>query len=82
MTSEDRFYRIGEVARICGLHEQTLRTLERRGLVRPLRDWNAQRRYTASDVEAVRALIATPQAGRCAAGAKGRRSGGVRRAGA
>lgn len=82
MTSEDRFYRIGQVARMCGLHEQTLRALERRGLLRPVRDWNGQRRYTDADVVAVRALIAASRVGRRTTGATGRRSGGACRAGA
>jgi MerR family transcriptional regulator/heat shock protein HspR len=54
-----KIHRIGEVAHLTGLHPNTIRNLELRGLVRPGRDWNGQRRYTAADVKTLRALVTT-----------------------
>jgi DNA-binding transcriptional MerR regulator len=39
-------HRITEAARQLGVHPDTLRNLERRGLIRVQRDWNGARRFT------------------------------------
>lgn len=54
--------RIGEVARTIGLHETTIRRLERRGLLHPHRDWAGHRRFTAEDIARLRALTSCAHA--------------------
>ena len=50
-------YRIAEAARLLGVHPDTLRNLERRGLMRARRDWAGARRYALGDLERLRALL-------------------------
>lgn len=52
-----RLLRIGEVARLVGIHPSTVRNLEARGLLTPARDWAGQRRFGAKDVARLRSLI-------------------------
>ena len=47
---------IHEVAKLTGLHIDTLRRLERRGLISPKRDVNGWRRYAPEIVEMLRGL--------------------------
>jgi MerR family transcriptional regulator/heat shock protein HspR len=47
-------YTIKVAAEMCGLHEQSLRMYERRGLVRPKRSAGNIRRYSDADVEHIR----------------------------
>ena len=49
--------RIGEFARQLGVHPDTVRRLERRGLLPTMRDWAGQRRFVASDLERARRLL-------------------------
>lgn len=53
MTRERAVYIISVAAELAGVHPQTLRTYERRGLVKPARTSGGTRRYSARDVERV-----------------------------
>jgi MerR family transcriptional regulator/heat shock protein HspR len=46
-------YMIGVVAEMLKLHPQTLRTYERKGLIRPSRTEGKTRRYSAEDVDEI-----------------------------
>ena len=48
---------ISEVAKIVGLHPNTIIRLERRGLVKADRDWNGWRRFPESEVRKLLTLI-------------------------
>jgi MerR family transcriptional regulator/heat shock protein HspR len=50
----NRTYTIKIAAELCGLHEQSLRMYERRGLVAPQRSPGNVRRYSDADIEQVR----------------------------
>jgi MerR family transcriptional regulator/heat shock protein HspR len=50
----ERHYSIKIAAELCGVHEQSLRLYERRGLVAPRRSPGNVRRYTDADIEQVR----------------------------
>jgi MerR family transcriptional regulator/heat shock protein HspR len=47
-------YTIKVAARMCGMHEQSLRLYERRGLIAPARSPGNIRRYSDDDIEQVR----------------------------
>src|SRR5680860_14022 len=47
-------YIISIAAELAGVHPQTLRTYERKGLLKPARTAGGTRRYSARDVERVR----------------------------
>ena len=49
---------ISELAKAVGLHPETLRRLERKGLIASRRDLNGWRRYEPETVEKVRSLYA------------------------
>lgn len=49
-------YIISVAAELAGVHPQTLRTYERRGLIKPARTTGGTRRYSARDVERVRLI--------------------------
>ncbi|HUG86726.1 MAG TPA: helix-turn-helix transcriptional regulator [Euzebya sp.] len=49
-------YIISVAAELAGVHPQTLRTYERRGLIKPARTSGGTRRYSARDVERVRLI--------------------------
>ncbi|HWH31833.1 MAG TPA: helix-turn-helix transcriptional regulator [Egibacteraceae bacterium] len=49
-------YIISVAAELAGVHPQTLRTYERRGLIRPARTAGGTRRYSERDVERVRLI--------------------------
>ena len=51
---EERLYSIKIAAALCGMHEQSLRMYERRGLVAPQRSPGNVRRYSDADIEQVR----------------------------
>jgi len=53
--------RITEAARRLGVHPDTLRNLERHGLVSIQRDWAGDRRYTPEDLDRLRALLFPPR---------------------
>ncbi len=46
----ETLYSIGAAARFAGIHPQTLRWYEKRGLLKPLRTGGNARRYTATDL--------------------------------
>jgi len=54
--------RLGEAAKALGVHPDTLRRLERRGLFSPNRDWKGHRRVTEADLIRLRSLF-YPHAG-------------------
>lgn len=49
-------YIISVAAELSGVHPQTLRTYERRGLIKPARTAGGTRRYSAKDVERVQLI--------------------------
>lgn len=49
-------YIISVAAELAGVHPQTLRTYERRGLIKPARTSGGTRRYSAKDVERVQLI--------------------------
>lgn len=49
--------RITNAAKELGLHPRTLLNLELRGVVKPVRDRNGQRRYTEADLEKIRSYF-------------------------
>ncbi len=50
-------FQISVVARMVGLHQQTIRTYERVGLVRPARSGGNTRLYSSADVERLRQVV-------------------------
>jgi MerR family transcriptional regulator/heat shock protein HspR len=55
--SDDRpLYVISVAAELAGVHPQTLRIYERKGLVRPQRTRGGSRRYSERDVEMLRSI--------------------------
>ena len=56
-------YKIAEAARRLGVHPQTLRAWERQGVVPPAARQRGQRRYSAADLERIRAAVRTTPAG-------------------
>jgi MerR family transcriptional regulator/heat shock protein HspR len=53
MTRQAR-YTIKAAAALCGMHEQSLRTYERRGLIAPMRGRGQFRYYSDADIQQVR----------------------------
>ncbi|MPZ87215.1 MAG: MerR family transcriptional regulator [Nitriliruptorales bacterium] len=53
---EGAVYIISVAAELAGVHPQTLRTYERRGLLKPARTSGGTRRYSQRDVERVRLI--------------------------
>ncbi|KPV47430.1 MerR family transcriptional regulator [Kouleothrix aurantiaca] len=51
---EERLYTIKIAAALCGMHEQSLRMYERRGLIAPRRSAGNIRRFSDADVEQIR----------------------------
>lgn len=49
-------YIISVAAELAGVHPQTLRTYERKGLIKPARTAGGTRRYSAKDVDRVRLI--------------------------
>jgi MerR family transcriptional regulator/heat shock protein HspR len=50
----ERYYTIKVAAELCGMHEQSLRMYERRGLIAPQRSRGNIRRFSDQDVEQIR----------------------------
>ncbi|HET9222207.1 MAG TPA: helix-turn-helix transcriptional regulator [Roseiflexaceae bacterium] len=48
------FYTISVAAELCGMHEQSLRMYERRGLITPQRSAGNIRQFSDADVEHIR----------------------------
>lgn len=55
---------IREFSRLLGLHPNTVKGLERKGIIKPLRDRNGWRRYTEIDLERARQYFFGEQAER------------------
>jgi MerR family transcriptional regulator/heat shock protein HspR len=51
---EERYYTIKIAAELCGLHEQSLRMYERRGLITPRRSAGNFRYFSDMDIEQIR----------------------------
>lgn len=51
---EQRYYTIKIAAELCGLHEQSLRMYERRGLITPRRSRGNFRHFSDMDIEQIR----------------------------
>src|ERR1041385_1289473 len=51
---DEHFYTIKIAAQLCGMHEQSLRMYERRGLIAPQRSAGNIRRFSDADVERIR----------------------------
>lgn len=54
---EHELFLIGEVARVCRLHPQTLRLYERAGLLRPVRSNGNARLYSREDLERLSSIL-------------------------
>ena len=63
MSKEEAVYIISVAAELAGIHPQTLRIYERRGLLNPYRTPGGTRRYSEKDLERLRAIQALTQAG-------------------
>jgi MerR family transcriptional regulator, heat shock protein HspR len=69
--SEDRaVYIISVAAELAGVHPQTLRIYERKGLLRPARTAGNTRRYSERDIDRLRLIQELTQAGVNLAGVK------------
>src|SRR6185295_6707472 len=51
---QERYYTIKVAAELCGMHEQSLRMYERRGLIAPRRSPGNIRHFSDADVEHIR----------------------------
>jgi MerR family transcriptional regulator, heat shock protein HspR len=70
-TGEERaVYIISVAAELAGVHPQTLRIYERKGLVRPHRTSGNTRRYSQADIDLLRRIQGLTQEGVNLAGAK------------
>lgn len=56
MSRDGAVYIISVAAELAGVHPQTLRTYERKGLLKPARTSGGTRRYSPRDVERVRLI--------------------------
>ena len=56
-------FMIGVAAQLAGMHPQTLRLYERRGLIRPTRSGGGTRMYSFADVERLRRIQQMSEAG-------------------
>jgi len=48
---------LSAAAKAVELHPNTLRKLEKKGLIKPSRDWNGWRRFSPEDLEMLRRLL-------------------------
>ena len=56
MAKRTTVYVISVAAELCGMHPQTLRIYERKGLVQPARTSGGSRRYSDADIELLRRI--------------------------
>jgi len=63
MKSEEARYVISVAAEMSGMHPQTLRIYERRGLIEPYRTPGGTRRYSEADIERLDTIQALTSAG-------------------
>jgi MerR family transcriptional regulator/heat shock protein HspR len=62
-TRERAVYIISVAAELAGVHPQTLRMYERKGLLHPERTSGNTRRYSERDIEQIRAILVLTQLG-------------------
>lgn len=62
-TRTQAVYVISVAAELAGMHPQTLRIYERRGLVRPARTQGGNRRYSDADIERLEKIAALAEQG-------------------
>jgi len=55
------YYSIGEIAKKVGIHDQTIRTYERMGLLHPRRTEHNVRRFTDADLRRIVLIITLTQ---------------------
>jgi MerR family transcriptional regulator, heat shock protein HspR len=70
MTEDRAVYIISVAAELAGVHPQTLRIYERKGLLRPARTAGNTRRYSERDIERLRQIQELTQRGVNLAGVK------------
>lgn len=70
MTSHRAVYVISVAAELAGVHPQTLRIYERKGLVNPARTGGGSRRYSDADIEALQRIQSLTDEGLNLAGVK------------
>ena len=61
MTKDKELLSIGQVARKLGIHEQTIRTYERKGLIKPQRTGNQTRYFSKEDMTGIIVIITLTQ---------------------
>ncbi|MBN2460222.1 MAG: MerR family transcriptional regulator [Candidatus Cloacimonetes bacterium] len=54
-------YLIGQVAKILGIHDQTIRMYERKNLVKPMRTPNNTRIFTSAEITRITIIITLTQ---------------------
>ncbi|MGZ4709995.1 MAG: heat shock protein transcriptional repressor HspR [Acidimicrobiales bacterium] len=69
-TSARAVYVISVAAELAGVHPQTLRIYERKGLLEPARTGGGSRRYSDADLDLLRRIAALTEAGLNLAGVK------------
>ncbi len=57
----ERLYSIGEVAKIVGIHDQTIRMYERKGLISPERTESNIRVFSTEDIDRITLIITLTQ---------------------
>jgi DNA-binding transcriptional MerR regulator len=53
----ERRLRIGRVAKEIGVSDQTIRNLEKRGLICPQRDWDGNRIFDPGDIQRISEIL-------------------------
>lgn len=61
MKRNDDLVLIGEVAKILGIHDQTIRMYERKNLIKPARTKNNTRLFSKNDVTRINIIITLTQ---------------------
>ena len=70
MASRSTVYVISVAAELCGMHPQTLRIYERKGLLQPARTSGGSRRYSDEDIELLKRISELTSEGMNLAGVK------------
>ncbi len=61
MKRNDDLVLIGEVSKILGIHDQTIRMYERKNLIKPMRTKNNTRLFSKNDVTRINIIITLTQ---------------------
>jgi len=61
MADKNKLLKIGEVAKQLGVHDQTIRMYERKGLLKPIRSEHNTRLFTRNDVTKITTIITLTQ---------------------